>query len=180
MLKYQKTIDQIHKGELTRQQLEQLRENARVKLDAGDSEASSVLEALGGAEPADDAFYFMGFCPWGKLENRLDFQWRAEGTLVFDYDEAADQKKLFREIRAGDLVILKTADIKRRVMHLYGHGRVRAVDYVSGNDRLSVSWAPESTVISVPLVGCTRTVNRKSREKVIEAMPQEFFDWLKT
>lgn len=177
-MKYQNVIDRIRSGKMSRADIEGLRANAIDKHEAGDPDAAAVLKALGEAKPIDDNFYFMGFCPWGNIANRLDRKWREEGVLEFDYDDAEDQLKAFQGIMAGDLVILKIMDIGKGVMNLYGHGRVRAVDYTSGIHYLRVDWAEEGPVIAVPLMGCTRTVNRKPRKKVLEAMPPEFFRWL--
>jgi hypothetical protein len=177
-MKYQRIIDRIQQGSLTRDDLIGIRDNAKAKLAAGDKEAQTVLGALGVARAADDAFFFMGFCPWGKIENRLDAKWRAEGILTFDFDASVKQTRLFDKIVAGDLIILKKRERIGVSMILHGHGRVTAVDYTSGSRNLKVAWAMHGGAISVPLMGCNETVNRRDRRAIEEAMPLSFFEWL--
>lgn len=178
-MKYQRIVDLIKLGKQSREALATLRMNAQSKLFAGDHEATTVLQALNDAVVVDDEYFFMGFCPWGKIENRLDAKWRAEGILTFDFVEDKKQRTLFDKIVAGDRVVLKKREKIGVSMSLHGHGRVAAVDYTTGMRAMKVDWAPFSGPITVPLMGCNETVNRRTRKAVHDAMPPEFFEWLR-
>ena len=65
-------------------------------------------------------------------------------------------------------------------MTLYGHGRVRLVVY-DDNDRryLQMDWSDQNEIIEAPLMGCNSTVDIRTIEAVEDAMPEEFWSWLK-
>jgi hypothetical protein len=178
-MKYQKTIDQIKLGNLTRVDLQTMRARAQAKLVEGDEEARLVLQALDGAVAKDSGIIFMGFCPNGELANRLDYQWKEQGICTFDYDDSVDQMNLFRSICAGDLIVLKKSEEFGRTMSLHGHGRVTGTNMGSDGRRyLEVNWTPAGKFASdVPMMGCQSTVNLRDMESVEDAMPHEFFDW---
>jgi len=178
-MKYQKTVDQIMLGNLTRADLQTMRERAQVKLNDGDEEARLVLQALDCAVAKDSGIIFMGFCPNGELANRLDDQWKERGICTFDYDDSVDQMNLFRSICTGDLIVLKKGEEFGRTMSLHGHGRVTGTNTGSDGRRyLELNWSPAGKFTSdVPMMGCQSTVNLRDMESVEDAMPYEFFDW---
>ena len=178
-MKYEKTIEQIKSGTLTRDALRTIRERATGALANGDEDARSVLQALDHAVARDWRIVFMGFCPNGELANRVDGRWRAEGTCTFDYDESEAQMNQFRSIIAGDLVVLKKSEVHGKPMSLHGHGRVTGTRTgADGRRELLVDWSqavpfPEH----VPMMGCQGTVNLREMGTVEGAMPMAFFDW---
>jgi hypothetical protein len=178
-MRYQKTLEQIKLGNLTRADLQTMRVRAQKKLDEGDEEARLVLQALDCAVAKDSGIIFMGFCPNGELANRLDEQWKEHGTCTFDYDDSIDQMNLFRSICAGDFIVLKKSEEFGRTMSLHGHGRVTGTNTGSdGRRHLEVDWSPTPRFASeVPMMGCQSTVNLRDMKTVENAMPFEFFDW---
>ncbi|MBB4223947.1 hypothetical protein [Variovorax guangxiensis] len=178
-MKYQATIDQINLGKLTRDELRTMRSRAQAKLDEGDTESRTVLQALDSAVAKDSGIIFMGFCPNGDLTNRLDDEWKRQGICTFDFDDSKDQMNLFRGICAGDLIILKKSEKFGQTMSLHGHGRVVGTDTgPDGRRLLKVNWSPAGLFPSeVPMMGCQSTVNLRSMQTVEGAMPHEFFEW---
>ncbi|MGJ7565260.1 hypothetical protein ACSFBM_15515 [Variovorax sp. GB1R11] len=178
-MKYQRTIDQIKLGRLTRDELETMRGRAQANFEDGDNDSHLVLLALDNAVAKDSGIVFMGFCPNGDLTNRLDDEWKQSGTCTFDYDDSIDQMNLFRSICAGDLIILKKSEKFGQTMSLHGHGRVTGTD--TGPDarrRLRVNWSSAGRFSSdVPMMGCQSTVNLRNMRTVEGAMPHHFFEW---
>ena len=178
-MKYEKTIEQIRSGTLTREALRLIRERAVGALATGDQDAGSVLRALDNAIARDRRIVFMGFCPNGELANRVDGRWRAEGICTFDYDKSEVQMNQFRNIVAGDLIVLKKSEVHGQLMSLHGHGRVTGTRTgADGRRELLLDWAsagpfPEN----VPMMGCQATVNLREMGTVEGAMPVQFFDW---
>lgn len=178
-MKYEKTIEQIRSGTLTREALRTIRERAVGALATGDQDAGSVLRALDNAIARDWRIVFMGFCPNGELANRVDGRWRAEGICTFDYDKSEVQMNQFRNIVAGDLIVLKKSEVHGKLMSLHGHGRVTGTRTgADGRRELLLDWAsagpfPEN----VPMMGCQATVNLREMGTVEGAMPVQFFDW---
>jgi len=178
-MKYENTIKKIRDGRMTRTELRDVREKALAKKKTGDSDAHEVLQAIDHAVAQDASMIFMGFCPNAEIANRLDTAWKTHGVCTFDFDESVVQMETFRNICAGDLLVLKKVEKFGKTMRLYGHGRVKAAK--EGNDGrryLEMQWSPQERVIEVPLIGCQSTVNLRSMESVEAAMPDEFFTWL--
>jgi hypothetical protein len=178
-MKYQKIIDQIRSGALTRAELQTMRDRAAAKFAEGDEEARAVLKAIDSAVARDHRIVFMGFCPSGELANRVDGHWKANGICNFDYDESVDQMTLFRSICAGDLIILKKTEVFGQLMSLHGHGRVSGMRTgADGRRELLVDWSPAVRfAANVPMMGCQSTVNLREMQTVEGAMPPEFFEW---
>ena len=178
-MKYQRIIDQIASGALTRAELQTMRERAAAKLSKGDEQARTVLQTIDSAIARDHGIVFMGFCPNGELSNRVDGYWKANGLCTFDYDESLDQMTLFRSICTGDLIVLKKTEVFGQFMSLHGHGRVASTRTGSdGRRELLVDWSPAVRFASnVPMMGCQSTVNLRELRTVEGAMPPEFFEW---
>lgn len=178
-MKYQKQIDNIKSGKMTRTGLGKLKKNAEVKFRQGDQDAKIVIDEISKAVPADQYILFMGFCPDADVSNRLDVVWKKKGICRFDWEESAVQMERFYTICAGDLVVLKKREVFGKTMNLYGHGRVKSTAYDDNNLRyLVMDWADQSEVIEVPLMGCNSTVDIKAIEQVEEVMAETFWQWL--
>ena len=178
-MKYQKIIDNINSGTMSREDLVGLKFNAEKKLMDGDLDAKTVLSAINMATPADSYILFMGFCPDADSDNRLDIEWKEKGICRFDYRESEFQAARFDTICAGDLVVLKKREVFGKTMKLFGHGRVTSVAFDEKNIRyLVINWSDQSEIIEVPLMGCNTTVDVKSIDVVKDEMPDEFWQWL--
>lgn len=180
-MKYQKTIERVLNGELSRSELATLRFNAENKMTAGDVDAQHVLDAIDNAEPKDAYILFMGFCPGADFSHRLDIEWKEKGICRFDYLESEHQAERFNSICSGDLVVLKKIQQFGKTMKLFGHGRVKSVAYDEDDIRyLTVDWSLQDETVEVPLMGCNSTVDVRLIEAVENAMPPEFYAWLGT
>lgn len=178
-MKYEKVIDRVKSGSMSRADLVKLKRNADDKYAAGDSDASYVLDAINNATPADSYILFMGFCPSADFSERLDIEWREKEICRFDYLESEHQADRFNTMCRGDLVVLKKREKFGKTMNLYGHGRVKSVAYDDDNTRyLNMNWSAQENTIEVPLMGCNSTVDIKSIEAVEGEMPEEFYQWL--
>lgn len=178
-MKYEKIVDRISSGSMSRADLVKLKANADKKLSEGDLEAKHVLDAINNATPADAYILFMGFCPDADFNNRLDVGWKEDKVCRFDYLESEHQLERFNSICKGDLVVLKKREKFGKTMKLYGHGRVNSVAYDDDSVRyLNMDWSNQEEIIEVPLMGCNSTVDVKSIESVENAMPKEFYEWL--
>lgn len=179
MDKHAKLLDYINSTHLTRQELSNLRLNAQKAIDSGDKAAQSVLDAVNRAAPSDSYFVFMGFCPGADFSNRLDIEWKNKGICTFEFYDSERQMTRFQSIQVGDLIILKKIQEYGKLMRLYGHGRVTALDKSEkGDHMLRMQWSPQAIEIEVPLMACNDTVNIRDLEKVDAAMPDEFWKWL--
>jgi len=178
-MKYDKILESIGSGRLNREKLAKIRKNASSKLKEGDMDAQFVLDAINISVPSDDYILFMGFCPDGDVDNRLDVEWKEKGVCCFEWDDSTHQMAAFQEICAGDLVVLKKVEKFGKTMKVFGHGRVKAAAIDENGYRyLKMDWSKQEQVIEVPLMGCGSTVNVKSMEAVEGQMPEDFFDWL--
>ena len=178
-MKYQKTIEKITSGSLSRSDLVNIKKNAEIKFSKGDLDAKDVLIAINNAKPIDAYILFMGFCPNADFNNRLDTEWKEKGICKFDFPESEVQVERFDTICAGDRVVLKKIESFGKTMRLFGHGRVKSVAYDENGLRyLVMNWSPQERVIEVPLMGAFSTVNIKSIEAVEDEMPEEFWRWL--
>jgi hypothetical protein len=162
-MNYQRTIDNIRAGALTRSELRAVRENALAKQKEGDADAQAVLQAVDCAVARDVSMIFMGFCPNAEITNRLDTEWKKKGICTFDYDESEMQMNTFRDICSGDLIVLKKVEVFGKTMSLHGHGRVKATGTGDDGRRyLEMDWSAENRNIVVPLMGCQSTVNLRT------------------
>lgn len=178
-MKYQRVIDKINSGSMTRTEIVALKLNAEAKFAKGDWDAKEVLAAINIAKPTESYILFMGFCPNADFDNRLDTEWREKGICRFDYLESEHQLERFNTICNGDWVILKKREQFGKTMKLYGHGRVTSVTYDQENVRyLNMNWSNQSEVIEVPLMGCNSTVDIKQIETINDEMPAKFWQWL--
>lgn len=180
-MKYAKVLERIRSGNMTRSELIALRDNALTKAEAGDRDAEQVVLAIGQAKPADSYVLFMGFCPGGDFNDRLDIEWKEQGICRFDYLESTQQLERFNSICVGDLVVLKKREQFGKTMKLFGHGRVKSTAYDENKIRyLVMDWSGQSEVIEVPLMGCNSTVDIRTIKAVEGEMPDEFWEWLGT
>ncbi|MEY3760813.1 MAG: hypothetical protein RIR39_2304 [Pseudomonadota bacterium] len=178
-MKYEKIIEHVKSGKMSRADLIKLKRNADEKYGNGDGEAKAVLDAINNSAPTDSYILFMGFCPDADFDERLDIEWKEKGICRFDYLESKVQLKRFYTICKGDLVVLKKREVFGRTMKLYGHGRVSSVAYDENNIRyLIMNWSDQENIIEVPLMGLNSTVDIKSIEAVEDEMPEEFYKWL--
>ncbi len=178
-MKYRKIIEKIESKSMSRTDLKNLKRNAQEKYSQGDLEAKEVLDRINYAEPKDTYILFMGFCPNADFSNRLDIKWKEKGICQFGYLESEVQANKFNTICKGDLVVLKKREIFGKTMKLYGHGRVKGINYDENNIRyLEMNWSHQEEIIEVPLMGANSTVDIKSMTLVEEQMPDSFFSWL--
>jgi len=178
-MKYEKIIDKIKIGNMSRAQLVKLKRNVNDKYTKGDSDAKHVLDAINNATPTDSYILFMGFCPDADFDQRLDTEWKEKGICRFDYYESKRQVEQFSSICKGDLVALKKIEQFGKTMKLYGHGRVRGIAYDEDNIRyLKMNWSNQDEVIEVPLMACSSTINVRTIEAIEDEMPEEFYTWL--
>lgn len=105
--KYQKTIDRIQKGGVSRADLLSMQRKAELAVKKGDHDAQDIVNAIGLADPDDDYVVFMGFCPDANISNRLDVEWRQKGICEFGFLESEHQVEQFDSILKGDLIVLK-------------------------------------------------------------------------
>jgi hypothetical protein len=179
-MKYQKQLDQVQSGGMTRAKLVKLKENAEALVDKGDLEAKFIVDAINHATPADPYYVFMGFCPNADISNRLDTEWKEKGICRFDYLESERQLIRFEEVHAGDTVILKKREKFGKTMKLFGHGEVASIKFDEDDIRyLKMDWSDQEDIIEVPLMACNSTVDIKTIEQLEPEMPEQFFKWLK-
>lgn len=179
-MKYDKVIERVKSGNMSRDELVKLKNNADDKSSKGDSDAKYVLHAINSATPIDSYILFMGFCPGADFDERLDTEWKEKGICRFDYHESEHQVERFNRICKGDLVVLKKREQFGKTMKLYGHGRVSGIVYDQNHIRyLEMDWSSQEEVIEVPLIGCNSTVDVRTIEAVEDEMPEEFYKWLK-
>jgi len=58
-MKYEKILESISSGRLDREKLAKIRRNAEVRLQDGDGDAQSVLDAINVSVPSDDYILFI-------------------------------------------------------------------------------------------------------------------------
>jgi hypothetical protein len=178
-MRYQKQLDKVLSGTMSRAELVRLKQNAEKLVQEGGKDALAVLEAINNASPSDPYYVFMGFCPDADISNRLDTGWKQKGICRFDYLESEHQLVRFESVYAGDTIILKKREKFGVSMKLYGYGRVQSVEYDENDIRyLNVEWSDQEKVIEVPLMACNSTVDIKTIDQIEEAMPEEFFEWM--
>jgi hypothetical protein len=179
MNKYHKTIASIKAVKFSRTELARIRTKAIAGVEGGDRDAQVLLDALDSSMPPDEQYVFMGFCPDASFDNRLDIEWKAQGICTFIFWKSEQQSDRFQAISPGDLIILKKRQKFAETMQLFGLGRVKRlrVDEM-GRRRLDMDWSTQDRIIEVPLMACNATIDVRTAEKVLEAMPQEFFQWM--
>lgn len=178
-MKYQKALENVSSGRMSRSDLHDLRVNALNKFKSGDDDAMAVLSAIDIATPRDTYILFMGFCPDADINNRQDVEWRSRGICRFDYLTSDVQVERFNRICVGDLVVLKKREVFGKTMRLYGHGRVIGIGHDQDETRfLKMKWSDQTNVIEVPLMACNSTVDIKSMEIVEKEMQSDFFAWV--
>lgn len=179
-MKHQRILDKILAGMFDRAELARIRKNAESLVSKGDQDAAAIIKAIDECVPTDTHIVFMGFCPGASLENRLDIEWKEKGICTFIFLDSEAQLDRFNNICAGDLIVLKKRQKFGETMRLYGHGRVLAARHDDNGRRyLEMNWSSQEAILEVPLMGCNSTVDVRSMDQVTEAMPEEFFDWLK-
>ena len=173
-----RTIQRIFDRGYSRVDLIRLRDNALAEAAKGSVLALEVIKAIDstGVPPKDRKMAFMGFCPAGDIKNRLDVKWIAEGICEFGFFGSEHQHDRFAEIMVGDTVILKKREQFGETMRLYAYGLVAEVIEIGA--RLRMDWKSSGKEIVVPLMGCNSTVDMKSIETVVRAMPKEFWEWM--
>jgi len=70
-MKYEKVIERINSGKMSRADLVKLKRNAEDKYSSGDADAKHVLDSINSATPTDSYILFMGFCPGADFSERL-------------------------------------------------------------------------------------------------------------
>lgn len=175
----EKIVSRISENRYTRAELTKIYRNASAKLHDGNPNAQLVLDAINNAKPIDDFIVFMGFCLGGSLENRLDGEWKEKGTCTFHFFDSPHQVNDFNSILVGDLIVLKKRQQFGKTMQLFGHGRVKGIQYDDEGHRfLIMQWSSQSRIIEVPLMGCNSTVDIRTTDRVEGEMPLEFYEWL--
>jgi hypothetical protein len=178
-MKYDKQIELIRSGSMSREAMVNMRGNAERLQREGDQDAQAVLDELDRGQPSDEKFVVMGFCPGASFDNRLDTEWKDKEICTFTFTESEHQLERFHDIFPGYLVILKKRQQFGKTMRLYGHGRAKSWALDKDNNRyLFMDWSDQDDVIEVPLMGCNSTIDVKSREVVEGEMPEEFYAWL--
>jgi hypothetical protein len=177
--KYHKTIGSIKASKFSRAELARIRTKVIAGVERGDRDSQDLLDALDSASPPDEQYVFMGFCPGASFDNRLDIEWKAKGICTFILWESEQQSDRFQAISPGDLIILKKRQKSGESMQLFGFGRVKRLrtDEV-GHRHLEMDWSTQDRIIEVPLMACNSTIDVRTTEKVLAALPQEFFEWM--
>ena len=177
-------INRVQQGQHSRDELVKMRDNALAFLARGISDAQFLIDEINQTPiaPLHSHYLFMGFCPGATLENRQDEKWMSEGFCKFDFIESAHQYARFCKMLVGDIIILKKRNIREQTMRLYGHGIIkRAMDaQASAKKYYRVDWFKPEVEIEVPLMACNSTVDVRKIALVQDAMPAEFWDWLKS
>jgi len=96
----------MENSDYSRAELHQLLTNAETKFKAGD-DAKIIIDAINLSRPSDKEILFMGFCPDGNIENRLDIEWCEKGICTFDWEERETQMERFQNVRVGGKIVLK-------------------------------------------------------------------------
>ncbi|OFC71992.1 hypothetical protein [Alteromonas confluentis] len=177
-MKYQKQLDKLKSGNMSRSDIARLKTNAEALVAKGDEDARVVLEAINGSTPSDGYILFMGFCPNADFNQREDIEWKREGTCRLDYPTNKSQIGRWTTICPGDLIVLKKRETFGKTMKLYGHGRVKKIAYDDDIRYFEMDWSAQEQVIEVPLMACNATVDIKSMETVEAEMPEAFWNWL--
>jgi hypothetical protein len=128
-MKYEKTIEQIKSGTLTRDALRTIRERAAGALAHGDEDTGPFSRRSTTRWRATGAW---ASARTGELANLVDGRWRAEGICTFNYDESEVQMNQFRSIVAGGLIFLKKSEVHGKLMTLHGHGHGHGHGRVTG------------------------------------------------
>ena len=175
-------MTQVRTGKLTRANLAKMKENALARL-SDNPRIMELLELINQtAVPSLETEYvFMGYCPGADMDERRDIMWLKDGIIDFAFIESKAQLAKFSAIHKGDKIILKKREEigVSMIIHAYGEVTDSPVSDATGLTYHRVDWRIKDEPILVPLMGCNATVNSKSIEQVEEAMPQEFWDWLK-
>ena len=145
--------------------------------------AQALLDTIARTEipPSMAEYIFMGYCPGGRVENALDEMWIRDSYCDFTYVESQAQVDKFFDIEPGDILILKKMLVDTQEMDISAWGKVKSIhtSKQTGIPYLRVDWKPKE-ILRVPLMGCVATVNVRTLDKVENAMPAEFWDWLKS
>ncbi len=147
----------------------------------GNRYAAGILRALTQSAQRDGRMVFMSFCPGGVLRNRVDQDWKTWGNCTFEFDGGDGQLETFNAIVEGDLVVLKKPQRIGETMQLYGQGRVREITVLSKSGNiLHMDWVQNNAYAAeVPMLGCERAVTFVETSRLVEEMPQAFWDWLR-
>lgn len=177
-----RAIERVRKGEHSRTDLLKLKTNAKLLLSKGNTDAQFLIDEINRTPVTalQKEYVFMGFCPGGDINNRLDSEWMEEGFCKFDFHESLPQLERFRRIHTGDVIILKKREKFGETMQLFGHGVVKKLLETehSQPQYLRVDWFKPDANIEVPLMGCNSTVDVRSIAEVEKNMPDAFWDWL--
>ena len=178
-MKYQKQLDKLCSGAMSRADITKLKANAEALVARGDKDALIILDNINSSKPTDSRILFMGFCPDADFNQRLDLKWKQEGICRFDFLVSKPQVDRWNTLCTGDLVVLKKREKIGKTMKIYGHGRIKKIAH--DNDELryvEMAGSSQHEVIEVPLMGCNSTVDIKTMETVEEEMPVLFWQWL--
>lgn len=181
---FEDLANKIRLGGMSRADMLHYRENQRKLLRDGYPAAQLVIDAINQtAVPKIEAQYaFLGFCPDGNFANRLDTFWLTAGICKFDNIKSQRQLQRFSNIHKGDTIILKKTLQWGVSMELFAYGEVLEVRDSQRTQLIyfHVDWHERDEYLIVPAMAARSTVDVRSLEKVEEAMPPEFWEWLST
>jgi hypothetical protein len=176
--------DKVRLGKMSRNEMHLTRENQRSLLKLGYPAAQLVIDAINDtAVPKIEAEYaFLGFCPGGNFDNRLDTFWLTSGICKFDNIISQRQLRRFSRIHKGDTIILKKMLQWGVSMELFAYGEVLEVrdSQLTQLSYFHVDWHEHDEYLIVPAMAARSTVDVRSLAKVEGTMPPEFWSWLAT
>lgn len=172
----------VRKGNHSRRDMLRMRENAKSQLERGNSAAQILIDAINqtAVPKLERQYAFLGFCPDGTLDSRLDEFWLKEGICKFTNIASKPQLKRFSSIHTGDTIILKKVLQWGVTIELFAYGEVIAVQDSSLTNLIYfyVDWHSHSEYLIVPALGSRSTVDVRTPETVENNMPKEFWAWL--
>jgi len=179
---FEQLAGKIRLGRMSRNEMHVTRENQRRLLMLGYPAAQLVIDAINEtAVPKIEAEYaFLGFCPGGNFDNRLDTFWLTAGICKFDNIKSQRQLHRFSHIHKGDTIILKKMLQWGVSMELFAYGEVLEVRDAKASQLIyfHVDWHEHDQYLIVPAMAARSTVDVRSLAKVEATMPLEFWDWL--
>lgn len=174
----------VRLGRHSRRDLFRIRENAKAQLAQGNSAAQILIDAINqtAVPKLERQYAFLGFCPDGTMDSRLDEFWLKEGLCKFDNIASEPQLKRFSLIHTGDTIILKKVLQLGITIELFAYGEVLEVQDSSLTNLIYfyVDWHSHSEYLIVPALGSRSTVDVRSLDMVESTMPKEFWRWLAT
>ena len=172
----------VRQGRHSRSDLFRMRENAKAQFVKGNAAAQLLIDAINqtAVPKLERRYAFLGFCPDGTMDSRLDEFWLREGLCKFDNITSAPQIKRFSSIHVGDTIILKKVLKWGVTIELFAYGEVLEVQDSTLTNLIYfyVDWHTHSEYLIVPALGSRSTIDVRTLEMVEAAMPPEFWTWL--